>query len=210
MHSLAYSGLRDPKILVSHPRWVVVDKPSGWLTIPGRSDASVPILLDWVKTQFPAVWVVHRLDRETSGVVLFARSAEDHALANAWFAQRSVKKTYYCLAQGIPEAPFFKVQQPIEGAASTTQVEVVERFQHSFLARVFPRTGRRHQIRIHLAARGNPILGDALYGGKTQLEAPVLSISRVALHAGSLELPTGDRFESPWPEDFMAWLEMLR
>ncbi len=202
----------DPQVLSLSDRWVVIDKPSGWLTIPGRSGPGVPVLLEWVKQKYGEVWVVHRLDRETSGVILFARTAQDHLEANAWFRQRKVKKVYQCLAEGVANAPFFKITDPIEGQASSTQVEVVEKLLGCFLAQAFPRTGRRHQIRIHLAQAGYPLLGDLLYRGKAalQISGTELKVPRVALHASALELPTGEKFRSPLPQDFVQWIGSLR
>lgn len=158
------------------------------------------------------MWVVHRLDRETSGVVLFALSEKDHKEANGWFQKRQVKKVYHCLASGTPSVPILKIKLPIEGAPSLSQVEVKETFREGFFARVMPHSGRRHQIRIHLSSQGFPIWGDVTYGGVKQvhLEGGVLPIERVALHSSSLELPTGERFESPFPEDFQNWLNELR
>ncbi len=204
--------MTEPKILASTPRWVWVAKPAGWLTIPGRPGGNdEPVLRDWVQKSYPDLWVVHRLDRETSGVVLFARTAEDHAEANSWFEDRKMKKVYLCLAQGRADLPFFKITYAIEGAPSTTQVEVLENFETGFLARVYPRTGRRHQIRIHLSQSGYPILGDTLYGGSNEvpLGNAKLRITRVALHAESLELPTGEKMECPLPDDFADWIEQL-
>jgi len=204
-----------PEVLALTPRWLVVSKPPGMLTIPGRkSPIESSVLLDWAREHYSPIWVVHRLDRETSGVVLFARTAEDHQQANSWFQQRQTKKVYHCLASGIPTAPVFKVSTPIEGAPSTTQVEVKESYQEGFLARVLPRTGRRHQIRIHLSESGYPIWGDPLYRGLREVPmvsgSSSLSIPRVALHASSLELPTGEVFEASFPQDFESWLGRLR
>lgn len=225
-----------PEILALTPRWLVVSKPAGWLTIPGReaggreaggresggrgdgrkgsSNAPAPILIDWARSQHAPVWVVHRLDRETSGIVLFARSAADHQTANGWFQSRKVKKIYLCLASGSPPLPVFKLQQPIEGSPSVTQVEIKERFSAGFLAQVIPRTGRRHQIRIHLSQAGYPIFGDSLYGGWASVSSSFnlneIKISRVALHASSLELPTGERFFAPLPEDFQLWIDLFK
>ena len=109
------------------------------------------------------------------------------------------------------------MNEPIRGASCVTQVEVLEKFPWGestdiFLAKVFPRTGRRHQIRIHLAKSGHPILGDVQYGGPKEVKRGehTLVVERVALHAGSLELPTGEKFEAPFPEDFSSWLSQLR
>jgi 23S rRNA-/tRNA-specific pseudouridylate synthase len=193
--------------------WLVINKPAGWLTIAGRGlPDSVPILIDWVRKTHPQAMVVHRLDRETSGVILFALTEAAHQKANAWFRERVTKKVYLCLASGSPSAPILKIKSPIEGAPSTTQVEVKERFEEGFLASVRPLTGRRHQIRIHLSEIGHPLWGDTRYGGASSIkfEKSVLSVNRVALHAGNLELPSGERFEAPLPEDLASWLEALR
>ena len=207
----------EPQVIAKTPRWLVLLKPAGWLTIPGRTSAgatSAPVLFDWAKEQHDAVWTVHRLDRETSGVVLFARTAEDHRTANTWFQEHQIKKSYDLLASGALGAPLLKIQAPIEESPAMTQVELKENFAHAgcFRARATPTTGRRHQIRIHLASRRHPLLGDKKYGGAMKLGLPdgELSVGRVALHASRLELPTREAFEAPWPDDFSGWVEALR
>ncbi len=199
-----------PTVISETPPWLVVAKPAGWLTIPGRDNSSV--LQAWVQSHFGKVWVVHRLDRDTSGVLLFARTAQAHRLANTWFQKHEVKKIYECLAHGIPAMPVFKIQRAVSSMPSITQVEVLKSCSIGFLAQVRPITGRRHQIRIHLSKEGFPLWGDAEYGGKTEIQfgSNILKINRVALHARSLELPSGDRFEAPWPDDFKGWVEGLR
>ena len=206
-----------PEIISETPRWLVVSKPSGWLTIPGRDSqqpdiAPAPVLSEWAKQNFPSLYVVHRLDRETSGIVLFARTVEDHQQANLWFQNRKVKKTYHCLAQGRPSTPILKINLPIAGASSITQVEVKESYTEGFLAQVLPRTGRRHQIRIHLSKNGFPIWGDTHYSGPREITLgnSTLTIPRVALHASSLELPSGETFKATFPPDFAFWLVQLR
>jgi len=206
-----------PSLLFENHNWWVVSKPSGWLCIPGRTShqgSAPPVLVEWLRTtKSSPVWVTHRIDRETSGIVLFAKTQEAHAQANAWFQQRKVKKVYRCLAVGRLGFPLLKINEPIEGAPSSTQVECVEQYSQGFLARVYPRTGRRHQIRIHMARQGFALLGDSLYGGPKELrlkDQSILTIQRVALHASSLELPTGERFECTDPEDFIQWMDTLR
>ncbi len=234
-----------PEIISQTSQWLVVSKPSGWLTIPGRDSrktgvAPAPVLSEWAKQNFPSILVVHRLDRETSGIVLFALTPEDHKQANLWFQNRKIKKIYHCLAQGRPSAPILKINFPIAGAPSMTQVEVKERYEEGFLAQVNPRTGRRHQIRIHLsnqgaqstqraqanqesqsnqeaqanrkAQNGFPIWGDTLYGGPREIALGnrTLIVPRVALHASSLELPTGEVFKAAFAPDFADWLAQLR
>jgi 23S rRNA-/tRNA-specific pseudouridylate synthase len=202
----------DVNVLSETPEWFVVNKPAGWLTIPGRGHAEAPVLLEWVRKLKPDAMVVHRLDLQTSGVVLFARGADAHRKANQWFSHRETKKSYLLLASGVPSAPILKITQPIEGTPATTQVEIKESFQEGFLASARPVTGRRHQIRIHLKSKGHPLWGDAQYEGLKEILFPSSSlvISRVALHASKLELPSGEKFEAPLPEDFSSWLSELR
>ena len=206
----------EPKLIHETAELVVINKPAGWLSIRGRGDETAPVLSDWVAERHGSsgkIWIVHRLDRETSGVILFARSEEAHREANSWFSGRKIRKKYECLAQGAPRMPMLRIQKAIEGHPCATQVEVAERYSSGFLARVTPVTGRRHQIRIHLALEGHPLFGDTQYGGLRDVRlrsGDILTVSRVALHASRLELPTGDVFEAPWPEDFRGWVSVLR
>jgi 23S rRNA-/tRNA-specific pseudouridylate synthase len=148
---------------------------------------------------------VHRLDLETSGVLLLARTPEAHAKASSWFQKHEVRKLYHFLAsgQGLPE-PTMRVTEPIRGKPATTLLEARERLDRgTFLGWARPLSGRRHQIRIHLSSLGRPLLGDREYGGSEAFE-------RVALHAARLELPSGERFEAPWPGDFERWHRELK
>lgn len=202
-----------PGEIASSSRWLVVSKPAGWLSVRPTTPGSEPVLADWLQEKHGKLWIVHRLDLQTSGVMLFAKTAEDHRQASFWFHDHKVKKTYELLAAATPPAPVFRIREPVQGKPATTQVEVRERFgERAFLASAFPRSGRRHQIRAHLAHQGCPILGDAEYGGPLALElgGRRLEVSRVALHASRLELPTGEVFEAPLPEDFQGWVSALR
>lgn len=200
--------------------WVVA-KPAGWRVIPGRESASqkavepVPVLQSWGEQRLgQKLWVVHRIDQGTSGVVVFARTAEAHARTCQAFEQRKVKKEYDLLAEGAPGLPLLKLDSPVEGKPSLTQVSRKEQFHSAFLARARIMTGRRHQIRIHLSQAGFPLLGDTRYGGRSTLSllsGAELAFQRPALHAARLELPAGaGQFEAPWPADFSAWVEALR
>jgi 23S rRNA-/tRNA-specific pseudouridylate synthase len=204
-----------PEILALHDDWLVLNKPAGWLSIEGRalpdgSRSLRPVVLSWLKEN-PAspvaglpVWTVHRLDRDTSGVMIFARTAQAHKKLCSAFEKRETKKVYECLAVGKPSLPFFKIDQPIEGSPSVTQVELIRQGVFGFHARVHLHTGRRHQIRIHLASRGHALWGDISYQGPKEVGG--VPIPRVALHARSLEVPGAGRFEVALPEDFQAWL----
>src|SRR5947209_5231455 len=111
-----------PEIIALTPSWLVVSKPAGWLTIPGRDPAGAdPVVSDWARKEHGEIFVVHRLDRETSGVLLLARTAEAHRQASLWFQSRQARKVYHCLAQGLPAAPVMRLNAPIEGAPSVTQ-----------------------------------------------------------------------------------------
>jgi 23S rRNA-/tRNA-specific pseudouridylate synthase len=167
------------------------------------------VIADWARSELGQAWIVHRLDRDTSGVLLLARSAEAHRRASLWFQKHEVRKTYEFLARGRLRAPMLRISAPIDGAASATQVESREELPGPcFLGRAVPLTGRRHQIRIHLSEQGNPLLGDPEYGGPTELGGTALG--RVALHAARLELPSREVFTAPWPADFMGWVDTLR
>jgi 23S rRNA pseudouridine1911/1915/1917 synthase len=182
---------------------------------------------------------VHRLDRDTSGVIAVARSeAAHHALARQ-FERRTVAKTYLAITQGQPRFDADEIDLPIgihpyqrekmavrrdhpTSREAVTRYEVVERFRVGALVRVTPRTGRTHQIRVHLAAVGAPVLCDGLYSGRTVIEPAWLGLppgppllERQALHAARLELDhpvTGERlrFEAPLPADMERMLAALR
>jgi len=207
-------SLERPQLLAETARWWVVSKPAGWLSVPPSEPSTnqVPVLVQWVREHLGTAFAVHRLDRETSGVLLFARTEESHREASLWFQDHQVKKTYVCCAQGDPKAPMMRLAEPIRGAGAVTQVEVVAKRLGHFLARVRPLSGKRHQIRIHLSKAGHSLWGDREYGGPAvvDLGGLRLSIPRVALHAAELELPTGEKFIAPEPEDFALWSAVLR
>lgn len=183
--------------------------------------------------------IVHRLDRDTSGVIVVARSeAAHHSLAKQ-FEQRTVVKTYLAVTQGQPRFDADEINLPIgihpyqrekmavrsdhpTSRPAVTRYEVLERFRAGALVRVSPRTGRTHQIRVHLAAIGAPVLGDSLYAGRGMIEPSFLGLppgppllERQALHAAALELDhpvSGERqrFEAPLPTDIERVLAALR
>jgi 23S rRNA-/tRNA-specific pseudouridylate synthase len=210
---ISYHMPAEPRILAETPKWIALDKPSGWLTIPGQGLPDVPVVSEWALSRWPERLIVHRLDRDTSGVLLLARGPEAHKQANAWFRDHRVIKFYECLATGRADAPVVRVNHPVRGTPALSQVERVEQYRNAFLARVRPMTGRRHQIRIHLGWQAHPLCGDPEYGGPRELALPsgeLLLFPRVALHARRLELPSGEQFQAPWPEDFAHWVSRLR
>lgn len=191
-----------PRVLFEDVDWLVLDKPAHWLSIPGRGE--LPNLVGWLEKSREKVWVVHRLDRETSGVILFAKRAESHRQACMWFEGRETKKRYEFLAEGSADLPSFRVDSPIEDSPSLTLFERKAQYKDGWHGVALPRTGRRHQIRIHLSQRGSPILGDSRYGARERAGA-----ARVMLHAAELALPNGQRWSAPLPEDFVKLQETL-
>ncbi len=162
---------------------------------------------------------VHRLDYGTSGLVIFAKDARSQALLGGLIEQRRIKRIYYALVQGVPEAERGSIDKPIgikngqrlidpSGQAALTHFTVIERYQGVSLIELTLDTGRTHQIRIHVRAIGHPLLGDAQYGIPSNL------IKRPALHAGKLvfvesglDLPDQ---QVPWPADFQTAIDRLK
>ncbi len=194
---------------------VVADKPAGLPTVPGRPVELHDCLWHRVRATVPDALVVHRLDMATSGLVLFARGLEAQRTLNRAFAQREVSKTYVAVVRGevIGEAGTIDLplaadwpnrpRQQVDhqrGKPSLTRWRVINREAGRTRLALQPLTGRSHQLRVHLAALGHPILGDALYAdAATAAAAP-----RLLLHASALALAhpldaRPMRFESPIP-----------
>ncbi len=175
--------------------------------------------------------IVHRLDKGTSGVLVAAKHDAAHQHLARQFFEHSVERRYLCLVRGLPGADTGRVDAPIgrhprdrkrmsvatrRGKRALTHYRVVERFPESGLSllEIRPETGRTHQIRVHLASVGLPLLSDDVYGGGRRA-AGIAGLARPALHARSLAIDhprTGERlhFEAPPPEDFAAALERAR
>jgi tRNA pseudouridine32 synthase/23S rRNA pseudouridine746 synthase len=215
---------------------LAVDKPAGRLVIPGRG-TDERSLREELEAVHGRLWVVHRLDRGTSGVLLFARTAEAHRTLNLAFDRGEPAKRYVALVRGVP-APERRIDLPIaparrgrmrparpgdpRGKAAATVVRLLEAFPARSwsggplaLVEALPETGRTHQIRVHLAAVGLPLAVDPDYGDRAPLGpegAPLLA--RTPLHAARLEIahPAGGRLvvEAPWPADLAATVEALR
>lgn len=189
--------------------------------VPARADDPRRPLSALVAEHLKAkVWVVHRLDAATSGVLVFAKDRDTHKRLSQAFEGRTASKTY--LAAVLGEAAPGENLSPLktfgsgrvgpspEGKPSETAWTVRERLRGATLLEVVPKTGRRHQIRVHLNASGFPVLGDKRYGK----DRPVGGAPRLMLHAWKLEVPGADgaplRLEAPPPPDFEAVLAGLR
>lgn len=228
---------------------VAVEKPTGLATIPGRGENDS--LLERLASQLhipcsgtadPRLRVVHRLDKDTSGVVIFARNVEAQRALSHQFQNNSVKKAYLALVNGSPDAQEGKIEAPLaphptdrkrmhvsrRGRPARTSWIVEQRFRGFAILRVFPMTGKTHQIRVHLAHIGLPLAIDPIYNPGTsvlllsqlkrdyktkrhQVERPL--IDRLTLHAESLTVthPNGSplRLHCPPPKDFRTTIAQL-
>jgi 23S rRNA pseudouridine1911/1915/1917 synthase len=187
---------------------VVVDKPSGLLTAPTpESDRNnLADLLSRRPGSVP-VFVVHRIDLETSGLVMFAKTADANRELSNRFRDHDLERAYLAAVAGRFPDGTKRIDRPVGGRRAVTHVEIRERFDdRATLVSCRLETGRTHQIRLHMAEVGTPVIGDTRYGRPFSPAPP-----RMALHATKLGLAhprTGAplSFDSPWPPDLKAWL----
>jgi 23S rRNA pseudouridine1911/1915/1917 synthase len=241
----------EPRLLETHADFLVVAKPPHLLSHPTRPDGK-PTLLGWLQEKFPGEFVAlaNRLDRETSGTILVARSPEVASLLGAMTMRRLIKKQYLALVagrvaqeHGIIDAPIGRLgispENPIwlrqgviaaedpagrKSAEARTEFWRVAAGETMSLLRLRAHTGRLHQLRVHLAHLGHPVIGDKIYGpdpnlylkfiaeGWTEEHARVLGLSRHALHAHELSFVwNGEErvFTAPWPEDMRELADPL-
>lgn len=177
---------------------VVVDKPAGLLSVPGRGPSRADCAWSRVLALAPDALIVHRLDMATSGLLLFGRGADLQRALSIAFAERRVHKRYIAVVEGCPQQDAGEIDLPlsadwpnrprqqvdlVRGKPSVTQWAVVAREGPRTRLALRPLTGRSHQLRVHAAAMGWPIVGDRLYGGPAAPAEP-----RLLLHASELAL----------------------
>ena len=227
----------DVPIVYADEDVIVIDKPAGLVVHPGAGNAT-GTLVQAMLARFPEIasigeperpGVVHRLDKDTSGLMLMARSSEAHSELSAMLAAHEVERTYLTLVWGIPEAGSGLVDAPIgrstreptkmvvsaQGRDARTRYTVLESFELPVpcaLVECRLETGRTHQIRVHMAAIGHAVVGDDRYRGVR----PAISPPRIFLHSAALEFDhpvrTDERlaFVSELPDDLARVLEELR
>ena len=217
---------------------LVIDKPPQVLSLPDRHDPELFNIYHFFRQIYSDIYIVHRLDYETSGVMLLAKNAWSHKSLNQQFQNHEILKVYHALVHGIPSSNQGTINQAIQysskgkshidplGKTSKTHYEIEEYFGYYALVKVIPDTGRTHQIRVHFKHLGHPLAGDEKYGGSAFYlssikkkyrsagkEKPLLS--RTALHASSIRFthPATAKacfFETPFPKDMNATLNQLR
>ncbi|KAF7598761.1 MAG: RNA pseudouridine synthase [Candidatus Dactylopiibacterium carminicum] len=193
---------RGLPLLYADAALLICNKPAGLLSVPGRGEAHQDCLLHRIQQRFPDALTVHRLDMETSGLIVLARTPKAQSALSKAFAQRDTQKRYVAVVDGLladdcgevdlplitdwPNRPRQRVDREI-GKPSLTYFEVLsrDRLREQTRVRLTPITGRSHQLRVHMLALGHPILGDRLYAPPSALSAS----SRLLLHAEMLALP---------------------
>ncbi len=207
--------LSNEHIILETPDFVVVNMPSGLLTIPDRHNNELPCLQTSMKNAYGEIFTVHRLDRDTSGIILFARNEAAHKYYSQLFESRNVKKFYLAFVSGQLVPKQGSVNEPImdhpvvkgkmvtnrKGKSALTDYQVQEEFGLFSLVKLQIHTGRNHQIRVHMKHLGHPVAVDELYGSDTPVMLSAIKkkfklgkhteeerplLSRLALHAAQL------------------------
>ena len=193
-----YNPPQDPLVILHDDHEVVViDKPSGLLSVPGKGDHLTDCLMARVQAAFPTALLVHRLDRDTSGVMVFALTPHAQRHLGLQFEKRQTKKTYVARVWGEMSAKTGTVDLPLivdwpnrprqmvdqeNGKPAVTDWRVLSAKDGETRVRLMPKTGRSHQLRVHMQALGHPILGDPFYATGPAREYP-----RLMLHSETLQ-----------------------
>mgnify|MGYP001590759412 CR=1 FL=1 len=228
------------QILYADGEVIVLNKPAGMVVHPGAGNREHTLLnallhYDPVLGRLPRAGIVHRLDKDTTGIMVVARNAESHTYLVKQLQARCIKREYLALVAGVMTAGG-KVENPIgrhpvhrtrmavsgRGKPAVTHFQVIKKYPAHTLVRVQLETGRTHQIRVHMASIHHPVVGDPAYGGRGQLPRnasdavrhALQKFRRQALHACALGLThrlTGHAcyWEAPLPDDFRSLLQLL-
>ena len=201
-----YSPPQDPLVILHEDAEVLlVDKPSGLLSVPGKGEHLADCLIARIQAVFPQALLVHRLDRDTSGVMIFAMTPHAQRHLGLQFEKRMTRKTYVARVWGVPDAPSGEIDLPLivdwpnrplqkvcheTGKPAQTDWKLIKDEGETARLRLTPRTGRSHQLRVHMLALGHPILGDPFYA-----EGPARDFPRLMLHSEELRFkhPQGGR-----------------
>ncbi|WP_457650065.1 RluA family pseudouridine synthase [Profundibacter sp.] len=199
MQGSTYNPPQGPLAILHHDHeLLLVDKPSGLLSVPGKGEHLADCLVTRVQAVFPEALLVHRLDRDTSGVMVFALTPHAQRHLGLQFEKRQMKKTYLARVFGRVEEKTGTVDLPLivdwpnrplqhvdfeNGKQAVTDWRVLKYEDNATRVRLFPQTGRSHQLRVHMREIGHPILGDPFYATGKAREA-----ERLMLHAESLRL----------------------
>ncbi len=216
---------------------VALNKPAYLSTLDER-DETKKSLLGLARKQWPDIQVCHRLDKETSGIILFAKNNGVYREMAKQFEHRKITKWYHAIAEGCHHFDQLEINKPLkinakgyakidfrEGKESLTMANTLEIFKHFTLLQCYPFTGRMHQIRVHLKSQNAPLASDVQYGGSMPMlskikrkfslskdteEQPIMN--RVALHAKSLHFTLYEKeykLEANYPKDFGTFLKLL-
>ena len=192
-----YNPPQDPLVILHEDAEVLlVDKPSGLLSVPGKGEHLADCLIARVQAVFPEALLVHRLDRDTSGVMIFAMTPHAQRHLGLQFEKRMTRKTYVARVWGVPEEKSGTVDLPLivdwpnrplqmvcheTGKPAQTDWKRIKSDGETARMRLFPKTGRSHQLRVHMLALGHPILGDPFYA-----TGPARDFPRLMLHSEEL------------------------
>lgn len=236
----------EPSIVYENDDFLVINKPSGLITHKKNVEDTQPTVVDWVLKNYseledigepfiasgkevPRAGIVHRLDKDTSGLMVVAKNNDAFFYFKNLFQTRKIKKYYLALAHGQLKEPKGVISSPlgriglkrttrvtgkklIDKKEAETEYKTIKKYKDYTLLELMPKTGRTHQLRVHLNSIGHPVAGDIVYGFKKLSPPP--GLNRLFLHAYKLEFPAIDGklfvLEADLPEDLSRPLENIK